>query len=96
MRVRIFALWPLNVERGVMENRITASVAASSSYEARTLDATAARVQAIEDPEMWLEPTRTCCIDLMEPGDTPAGFVRLHHTPDWGVTLPKRLVSRPA
>ena len=73
MRVRIYALWPLNAERGVMENRIT----------------------AIEDPEMWLEPTRTCCIDLMEPGDTPAGFVRLHHTPDWVVTLPRRLLERP-
>jgi hypothetical protein len=95
MSIRVYALWPINVARGVMENRITASVVASSAQEARAFAADAARVQAIDDFEMWLEPERTCCIDLMNAGETPEGFVRLHHTPDWRVTLPRGVVAKP-
>ena len=89
MTLRVYALWPINVDRKLIENRITASAAASSAEAARSLAAEAARTQARRDHEMWLDPRRTSCVDLMDGKGLSEGFIQLHHTPEWGLVLPK-------
>jgi len=93
MSVRIYGLWPIGVNRLLFENRITATAAASSLEEARDLVVTSANQRGFRDPQMWLDPDRTCCEELMDADAIPHGFVALHYTPDWGVSLPRRLRS---
>ena len=87
MSVRIYGLWPIGVDRLLFENRITATAAASSLEEARDLVVTFANQRGFRDPQMWLDPDRTCCEELMDADAIPHGFVALHYTPDWGVFL---------
>jgi hypothetical protein len=91
MSVHIYGLWPIGVDRLLFENRITATAAASSLQEARDLVVTSANQRGFQDPQMWLDPDRTCCEELMDADAIPHGFVALHYTPDWGVALPRRL-----
>src|SRR5262245_6579441 len=93
MSVRIYGLWPIGVDRLRFENRITATAAASTIEEARDIVVTAADQRGFRNPQMWLDPSRTCCEEVMEAGAIPNGFVALHYTPDWGVALPRRLLS---
>jgi ABC-type antimicrobial peptide transport system ATPase subunit len=93
MSVRIYGLWPIGVDRLRFENRITATAAASTIEEARDIVVSAADQKGFRNPQMWLDPSRTCCEELMEADAIPDGFVALHYTPDWGVSLPRQLRS---
>jgi hypothetical protein len=90
MVVRIYGLWPIGVDRFLFENRITATAAAYSAEQARDLAVTAADKQGFKHPEMWLDPSLSCCVDVMDAGEVPNGFVTLHYTPGWGISLPRR------
>ena len=71
MSVRIYGLWPIGVDRLLFENRITATAAASSLEEARDLVVTSANQRGFRDPQMWLDPDRTCCEELMDADAIP-------------------------
>jgi hypothetical protein len=93
MSVRIYGLWPIGVDRLRFENRITATAAASTIDEARDIVVSAAGQKGFRNARMWLDPSLTCCEELMEADTIPDGFVALHYTPDWGVALPRQLRS---
>jgi hypothetical protein len=87
MSLRIYGLWPIGVDPLRLENRITATVAAYSVEHARDLAVAAAHNQGIVESAMWRDPARACCMDLMDAGVTPKGFVELHFTPEWGISI---------